>query len=397
MKKLLWIGDAAVATGFARCTHHILEQVRKTWDVAVLGLNHQGDPHSYPYPIYPCWPGGDAFGVNRTVDIIGREAPDVVVIQNDPWNMKEYLRVIQEAGLRDSLRLVAYVAIDGKNCAYAQDLNEFDLCVFWTEFAREEARRGGFTGASDVIPLGVDLDVYQPVDRNEARVNILGDAVPADAFIVGNVNRNQPRKRLDLTVEYFAEWAHRSGVGDAYLFALVAPTGEVAYDLPQLMQFWGFKKGNPRLIHVVPNIVHGIPEENLKYVYSCFDVQISTTQGEGWGLTTMEGMACGVPQIVPEWSALSEWADAAIQVPCTSHCVTPNKINVIGGVPDKEEFIRALDLLHMSRSWSDNNDGWLARRKAGFDLVRRPEYRWPAIGSRFAESLAKLGATEKVA
>ncbi len=38
--KLLWVGDATVATGFAKVTHNVLDVLKEHWDVSVLGLNY---------------------------------------------------------------------------------------------------------------------------------------------------------------------------------------------------------------------------------------------------------------------------------------------------------------------------------------------------------------------
>src|SRR4030095_6152956 len=80
----------------------------------------------------------------------------------------------------------------------------------------------------------------------------------------------------------------------------------------------------------------------LPLIYSALDVQVTTTLGEGWGLTTMEGMACGTPQIVPDWAALGEWATPALKVPCSLQLAHPG-INTVGALPDKEAFMKALD------------------------------------------------------
>ena len=133
MRKLLWIGDADVATGFARCTHHVLDVLKETWDVHVLGLNYRGDPHSWPYPIYPC---GDLFGLGRVSELLGRIKPNLVVVQNDPWNIPEYLKQIQD------IPVVATMPVDGKNCRGGK-LNGLALAVFWTQFGLNEARSGG--------------------------------------------------------------------------------------------------------------------------------------------------------------------------------------------------------------------------------------------------------------
>ena len=47
------------------------------------------------------------------------------------------------------------------------------------------------------------------------------------------------------------------------------------------------------------NVVKGFSRSVLNGVYNAADVVISTSQGEGWGLTTTEAMAAGTPFIGP--------------------------------------------------------------------------------------------------
>lgn len=374
MRKLLWIGDAACDSGFARCTHGTLEVLRKTWDVTVLGLNYKGDPHSYPYPIYPCFTGGDIFGLGRVNEILEKIPPDCVVVQNDPWNIPAYLK------RTGNIPTIASLAVDGKNCR-GYGMNGLALAIFWTHFAAEEARLGGYSGPAAVIPLGVDLDVYYPEDRRAARQQLLPKRFE-DAFIVGNINRNQTRKRLDLCIAYFAEWVKSRRIGDAYLFLHVAPTGDDGFDCRQLAAYYGIQN---RLIIAEPNVFQGLPEDHLRHTYNCFDIMATTTQGEGWGLTTMEGMACGVPSIVPDWAALGEWTeDASYKVPCTSIAHTPGRINVQGGVADREAYIEALDTLYRDKELRSK----LSAR--GHELVKQEDFRWPNIGKAFAEAVENV-------
>lgn len=377
MRRLLWIGDAACQSGFARNTHALLDVLRHGWDVHVLGINHLGDPHPYGYPIYPAFTGGDAFGVNRLPYLLKAVQPDVIVIQNDPWNFPAYTKSLKV--LKNTAPIAGVVAVDGFNCRGAA-LNDLCLACFWTTFGLMEARRGGFTGTGCVVPLGVDLDVYKPSDKFAARRALKFPPELDNAFIVGNVNRNQQRKRLDLTIEYFAEWLHAKRVTDAYLFLHVAPTGDSdGYDCKQLAQYYGIAD---RLILRIPPVRTGPSDDVVATSYAAFDAQMTTTQGEGWGLTTMEGMACGVPQIVPDWSALGEWAhDVALAIPCSTTAATINTVNVIGGIPDKVPYVNALDTLYRNRHMR------MSMREAGLKLVARPEYRWEAIGHLFADAL----------
>lgn len=389
MRRLLWVGDAGCDSGFARATHRILDVLRKDWDVTVLGLSYRGDPHSYPYPIYPAYKfQGDFFGVKRIAEVYQACKADVIVIQQDSWNIPAYLENLRAFDPKPIV--VGAVAIDGKNVRSEEFLNELDGCIFWTDFARDEALAGGLTKPSFVCPLGIDLGIYSPGDRAEARKALgweqfvspkTGHKVPEDAFVFLNVNRNQPRKRMDLTFEYFAEFYHTNKADNAYLYLHVAPTGDMGYNLLQLTKY--FKLTN-HVIVVDLGIWQGVTEKDLVNTYRAADCLITTTQGEGWGLTTMEGMACGLPCIVPNWSALGDWATAAWKVPCSYTAMTPNAMNMVGGVPSKFEFVSAMNHLYRNQQLRER----MSRR--GLELAAEPRYNWENVGKSFGEAIKKV-------
>lgn len=380
--KVLWIGDAACDSGFAKATHYTLDGfVKASWDIEVLGLNYRGDKHQYPYHIHPAWAGGDLFGVKRVLHVMENFPADVVVIQNDPWNIPKYVEKFNQLTRRPFL--VGSIAVDGLNCM-GKALNGLDHVIFWTKFAQEEAIKGGLTKPSTVIPLGVDLSIYQPFDQLKARQMLLPEHPQTHSgFWVVNVNRNQPRKRLDLTIEYFAEWVSERRIRDAYLYLHVCPTGDVGVDCDALYGYYVRELGIPkRLILAEPDAYKGASERGMAKTYQAADVQFSTTHGEGWGLTTLEGMACGVPQVAPDWAALGDWArPAATLVPCTGRSVTWGGPNVIGGVPDKRATIEALDFLYHSKVTRERD------RDRGIALANDPMFRWENIARTFEETV----------
>ncbi len=400
MKSLLWVGDAGCPSGYGLATHKILETLHKHFKVTVLGINYNGDPHEYPYKMYCASPGGDAFGVGRLVWACDIAKPDVIVLQNDPWNIPRYIQALKQRTADYNCEyadvpVVGHLAVDGKNVTGSW-IKDLTTAVFWTEFAAREARAGGFEKPSAVIPLGVDLKDYYPVERIEARMRRLPPSLD-DAFIVGNVNRNQPRKRWDLTVRYFAMFIKGLKGGetdeviratptvreDAFLYLHTAPTGDVGPYVRALAKYYGGKELADRLILQEPPAFYGASIDEMRDTYNCFDVQISTTQGEGFGLTTFEGMACGVPQIVPDWSALGELTKGAARlVPCTSTAIGPPFVaNVIGGVADEREFIAALEMMYQGKS---ARTPWL---EAGLNKVRESRFDWSVIGERWVNVL----------
>lgn len=385
-RRLLWVGDSpTVATGFGRATKYIVDGLLPTYDVEVLGMHYRGDPHHFPYEIWPT--KYDVLGARRLPERCEAFRPDVIVLQNDVWNIPYYVKALRKSGVETPV--VAALAVDGKNCQSAK-LDGMSLAIFWTEFAQEEARFGGWDGPSAVVPLGVDLDVYKLADashvaplREKARNMIETDAFDLDrfksGFVVLNVNRNQQRKRLDLTVQFFCEWVLNKKIDDAFLMVQACPTGEQEYDVAQLMAYYGL---SDRLLLIYPDMEYGVPEYMLAWTYRCADVGITTTQGEGFGLTTFEMMACGIPQIVPAWSALDEICeDAALKVPCTGNAATQGGVNVIGGVADRDKFVEALDMLYRNSGICEE----LTRR--GLAVVQKERYRWAHIGVSFASAI----------
>lgn len=372
-RKVLLVGDAVVSTGFARMNHAYADAMHAAgWEVWMIGINYTGDPHNYPYPIYPpySYGGGEPWGMTRMAELARKMRPDMICVTNDPWNIPQYRK---RAG---NAQMMASVAVDGKNCR-GNGLNGNAMTVFWTQFGLQQAQLGGFNGPNRVIPLGVDLEKYYQHDQATSRQGLPEDA--RDKFIVGVVGRNQPRKRIDLAMMYFAEWIRTRGISDAYLFLHIGPTGDKGYDVDQLAKYL---KISNRVVVAEPPIGDGVTEKQMAKTYSCFDVMLSTTQGEGWGLTHMEAMACGVPCILPDWAALGEWAaPAAWMVECTSFACTPNNINAVGGLMDRELCLKALDQFYL------HTDVRRRYREKGLELVKQPQYRWDAIGKAYVEAV----------
>jgi glycosyltransferase involved in cell wall biosynthesis len=210
--------------------------------------------------------------------------------------------------------------------------------------------------------------------------------LPANIFIFGQVNRNQSRKRVDLLLFAFAEFLKQwDGEGpEPYLLLHMNPHEQNGYDLPQLGAALGIQ--DHLLFTAMRQARHGtgewtmqdIPDTYMPLVYSAMDVQINTSVGEGFSLPTMEGMACGVPQILPLHSALAEWAaDAALFVSCSTHWTTPNGVNTIGRVMDVQQLVFAMQEAYC------RGDLRQSLREKGLALVAEPRFSWDTIAGQF--------------
>lgn len=401
--KIIFVGDSpTLPTGFAKCTRELCDRLHANGhEVNVLGISYYGDKHDFPYDIYPCVQPLDGsrmiFGEERLPKLVERLQPDFVIILQDPWNIRGYfIELVKQNGFpTTSLRLptdpqiIGWLAVDSKNQRSAIELNLLDYVVTWTQFGIDELVKGGYQGEHSIIGLGVDSSIYYPTDRIEARWQILGGyleegGIPIDSFIIGVVGRNQVRKRLDLNLEYFAEWSKSQGITDAYLCLHVGPTGENGCDIERLCAYYGIK-----VITLNPPLGKGVSESEMRSIYNMFDVFWSMSQAEGWNLPALEAMACGVPCILPDQGAHSEWAkDAAYLVPCTSTALTApvgsasNGLYTVGGIADRHLTIGALDKLYR---WPD------LRRKMsrlGLDIVY--SLSWDRVGGQFESLLQTM-------
>jgi glycosyltransferase involved in cell wall biosynthesis len=122
---------------------------------------------------------------------------------------------------------------------------------------------------------------------------------------------------------------------------------------------------------------HGAEESELSWLYSAWDIHLSTTLGEGWGETTLEAMACGVPNLVPRWSALAEWAQGAVAyLPCIDMASISSQHN-LGGLVTADAVARGLEVM------VKDEPGRLALAQAGLAKAAEPQYRWETIAARF--------------
>jgi len=379
--KILWVGDAGLHSGFATVTHSVLASLHERHEVHVCGVNYRGDPHGYPYPIYRADLRGDTWGVNRFDELCYKIQPDIVCINNDAWNVVRFLTSPRP------IPIVAYIPVDGEGMPRetAAYLNRLTCAIWYTEFGQRVAESAGFAGKSEIIPHGVDTVRYRPIDKQEARQAMGLPEHIASGFIVGNVNRNQLRKRLDISIHAFALAVKEYKLENAWLY-LHAASRDEGGDLGKIAEYYGIADRVMRPDG--KDSFTGVDYEAMPYIYSSFDVQISSSMGEGWGLTTMEGMACGVPQIVPMHSALAEWPDGYVDyVSADDDFVMPYGVNMVCKVPSTKQLMSEI-AFHYRMSASVFKPR---------ELVTQPQFRWPNISARFEQVFQDaINATQNV-
>lgn len=232
-----------------------------------------------------------------------------------------------------------------------------------------------------VIPHGVNTKSFYPVSKKGAR-KVLG--LPLDGFYIGNVNRNQSRKRIDLTIKAFADFYKTHP--DARLLLHCVMTDIQGWDLDQLGRYYGVKDRIIFTHSLFKNMTASIEQLNL--LYNALDVQVNTGGGEGWGLTTFEGAAAKVPQVVPDWSATKEiWEGSGKLIKVCEVRHEPATINTMQSV---------IDTHHLNELLGELYDSPQLREEVGqkcFEVTQRPEYTWEAVGKKFDDVFKKIAGT----
>jgi glycosyltransferase involved in cell wall biosynthesis len=308
--KLLWVGDIIATTGFARVTHNVLERLKDEYEIVVLGCNWHGDPDPMQeeFKIYPASNRFQQapFGEDRIREVVEIEKPDIVFTINDCWIINEQYKRIADLHQKMGFKFVGYMPMDSYNWVGClnETANNWDAIVSYTEFGAHEFIKGGIQKPITVIPHGVTAGQFKPGDKVEARKNL---GLKEDAFIVMNANRNQFRKRIDITIDAFARFAVDKPDAMLYLHMGLKDQG---WDVMQVFGREMHKQGldpNGRII-MTGNTQNppSVPVEMLETIYQCADVGVNTCKGEGWGLVNFEHAACRVAQVVPNHTSCKE-------------------------------------------------------------------------------------------
>jgi predicted O-methyltransferase YrrM len=129
-----------------------------------------------------------------------------------------------------------------------------------------------------------------------------------ESFLVLNAHRNQPRKRIDLTLKAFALFAE--GKPPGVQLYLHMGTEDLGWNVLKLARRYGIF--DRVILTKNSNDIPGVSSEQLNLIYNACDIGLSTSAAEGWGLPNFEHAAAGKPQIVPRTGALAEiWEGCA--------------------------------------------------------------------------------------
>lgn len=387
--RLLVVGDANAPTGFARVTASVLEHLAARYEIHQLGIKYRGGPHDLPWTLHPTT---DSRGLGELSELCAALEPDLVWLVNDVWVLGDYVTALDpvlRAGQRP--RVVAYCPVESAplSPAFLAALRGVDRLVAYTSYGQRVLEQAAARldeppswSAIDQIPHGIDTETFHPLaslsedpvaSRRSCRAALFGHHQLNDAFIVLNANRNQPRKRIDITVEGFAAFAHERP--DAYLY-LHMGTEDVGWNLRALADHFGVS--NRLIISLDQRRPPRLTTTQLNHVYNACDVGVNTSSSEGWGLTAFEHAATGAAQIVPAHTSPAElWSGAAEHVDVGMRLCQPRVLT-------EEHLLDAHSLTAALTRLYEDRDLLRTRARQAHALATSPALSWAAVARRWA-------------
>lgn len=150
-----------------------------------------------------------------------------------------------------------------------------------------------------VVPPGVDVERFRPLDADARRAARRHLDLPVDGDLVVGISRLVPRKGFDVAIRAIAR---------------------LAEDRPEVtLAIAGAGRDRERLerlateLHAPVRFLGRVPHEDLPLLYGCADVftmlcrnRWGGLEQEGFGIVFAEAAACGVPQVAGDSGGAAE-------------------------------------------------------------------------------------------
>jgi glycosyltransferase involved in cell wall biosynthesis len=370
--------------GYSKVIYNLLQQLNKPWlQVVVFGTQRLAGAElnrTIPSSIKLIDASAQdkekekfaGFALSELPNTIRAEKPDVVLIYNDLSIICAYIEALRNTFEHRTFKLWAYVDTTYPSSPQAMiDMinRDVDRVFCFTKSWKDSLKAQGITRPLDVMNHGIDPQMFRPIPREVARQNL---GLPKDMFLFTSVNKNIPRKRLDLVVIAFVKLIIRFPMKPIFLL-MVADHG----DRGGFQLFNIFSKelkahgasidlyGNRLLITAKDTCYK---DEDINLLYNAGHAGISCAEGEGFGLCSFEQMAVGVPQIAPAIHGYTEYCteENSLLVKPSYRCYVPSAYHSVAG---EAHMVRPEDVADAMEQYVVNEElrtrhGRLAKEKA---------------------------------
>ena len=308
-KTILVLSDHPMSpSGVGIQTKYMIEGLLKTGKYRFVCLGGAVKHHDYTTQSVEPWGTDflihpiDGYGNAQIVrSVIRKEKPDLMWFMTDPrfwgwlWEIEDEVRPV--------MPMVYYHVWD--NFPYPKFNKPHyisnDVVVTISKVTDEIVRNVAPEVDCIYHPHTVDTNIFKPSEgelsstfKNQFFKN------NKDKFVFFWNNRNARRKQSGTLIFWFKEFLDRIGKDKAALIMHTDVKDPHGQDLEALIKELGIAKGE------VMFSTQKIPPEHLASLYNAVDCTINISDAEGFGLATLESLACGTPIIVNMTGGLQE-------------------------------------------------------------------------------------------
>lgn len=319
---------------------------------------------------------------------IPSEKPDIVLIYNDLAVICSYIEQIRKLHDNRSFKIWTYVDLTYQ-CIPQQLLDivnrDVERVFCFTKGWKDVLKSQGITRPVDVMNHAVNTRLLRKVPRDMARQTL---GLPKDVFLFTSINKNIPRKRLDLLIMSFVKLIVRYPTKNIFMLIVADKGDQGGYPLFDIfareLKLNGGDVGMYGNRLLITSRDSCYRDEDINLLYNAGDVGVSCAEGEGFGLCTFEQMYLGVPQIAPNILGYNEYCNSE-----NSLLVTPKLRYYIpkgyNSVTGEAQMVDPEDVSKAMESYVFDENLRKAHGKAGKEKVS--EYTWEKSMGTFMKRL----------
>lgn len=412
MKKpvLLWQSQSSsIHTGYGVISNDILRRLHATNKYEIINCCWYDPPATSPkYPYESIMSGNFPFKV-VTTGAAGTEAtdmrhgqknikelieiykPDITVFFADIY-MYQYIVNIPETA---NTHLVMYYPVDGLPLPpeWISVLRKADTVITYNKFG-EIVNNQFFPNNSHMIYHGIDYPFWaKPIPSFLVEAKKKEMFGTDDVFVWGMVARNNPRKNIPVFYETFAQHVKTNPKARLLMHACNLDFG---WNMERLAIEYGIKDK----VYLTPGLTpqKGVSPEDLRLLYNTMDYHVNTAWGEGFCIPIIESLACGVPNLVTNYTVGKEFITDTNSGECIRVALyaTEQQTHIRRAYVDPRDLLEKMNRLYANKYDKTidkyNKTRWIYSKNA---KTMAAQFNWPAIIPAWENALDTIMANKQ--
>jgi glycosyltransferase involved in cell wall biosynthesis len=251
---------------------------------------------------------------------------------------------------KPSVPYAAYVPIEEPmTTRWANYLAKADIAMACSRFGHNQLLQHFPQFMVRYIPHGIDTNTFKPQSQEDRMRFRDKRGIPQDkkVFLFLGANMGE-RKCIPQLLHTFRPFSQKHEDALLYLYTNMFMNYPTGYDIAAMAEQLGIP--NKVMGPAFNTILDSVEDEDLAELYSCADVTINASLGEGFGMSILESQSCGTPVICTGNSSMNElveghgwlvetvpenvWIDCPVWVPTLQRFTVPDLSRLLACMED---------------------------------------------------------------